>query len=554
MFLRYTIKNIKIVIFLFVCFLNFLLSLTYSYSNSININKTENYWINLNKQTLTKQIPFNITILKQKFYHNLVSTNIIWKYLFTEFKWNIDSFLNIELDKKNNIKKIRTKPIISLLNWFLYVESHINNFGGARTADWFFNLVPDNIFNYINNNVFNYNINLLEWIKKLELETYKESIQNRKTIFYCNIWKYVKNWSDIIYVFNWKDYSKKYENKYSWKRNRIWHKISMCKIINKFLLNDYYRRNLYYFLNAKTSYVGAVLPFQFMPNNLLYYLNLLNDKEINLSNIAFYYKMISVFLFWKDYISQIDQFNKHFKTGKDFYNCLKQVRYDKYCKYIRNQIYRYNHTNWYVQKVLSTAYNLKVIDDLGMFSTPVAKFYLTDYNNYYINFLPIKLFNWQTWIKNWLVQLGLETNNMIKINNKIYKPQKNDKFWIIFNSYNVDSFDCYYIPYSKLVYCENNQYSFTYSNLDKLNPNLKLVPIKFKDKFIREINSFSFYKKDKILSNQNIYKIKNLTPWIILWYVNINNNLNFWIINKYIHKKIYNNFVYDLLVNFRYYR
>jgi len=499
--------------------------------------------INDYNNTLTKNVSYNLTVIKRKFYHNNISIKNLLDEFFKSYKNTAGDYLS--LNRNSNTNYIKTKPIVSLLNWFLTIESWLDNFWWRIIANNFFNITSNSLYSFINKNIFNYNINLLSSIKNIEKREYVNILLKRKSIFYCNIWSAIKNWSNIVYLSNWKDISLSIEKKYNWKRNKIWSKIAVCKSINNYLLNDNYRRNLYYLLNAKTSYVWAILPFQMMPNNFAYYLDLYNKQnwgDINLGDITFYYKFMSLFLFWNNYTKAIEKYNNHFDTPKKLKNCIKSITYDPYCIYIKKQVFRYNHANWYVKRVMNKAYDYQLIDNIWIFISPIKNISFTLYNgerliNYLIKNVKAIISQNYKWLKHRGIDITV-VNNYIKDH---YFTDR-DNIWLVYNVLN--PMKCYFIPYNannrlsrdiwNVIFCNNKNYGILYWHIKDLSKNIKAIERNFMSKKL--ITKFVYqlvWKKTWLYPNWlkiKYYELKWIRPWERIAYM-----WDSWLNSKWLH-------------------
>lgn len=530
---------------------------TVSYWNTININNTN--------VVLTRNVSYNITVVKKKFYHNNIP---IWSIIQKYIKWYNDN-LNNYVIYNNKQWQLTTKPIISLLNWFLTIESWIDNFWWKIYANAFFKLTSNSIFDIIKKDIFNYNINILSYIKNKEKREYYYNSINRNTVFYCNIWNAISNWTDIIYIRRGKDISTQIMKRYNWKRNRIWQKISMCKIINQFLLNSNYRKNLYYFLNAKSSYVWAILPFQMMPNNLYHYLTLYKQNyNVDLSNIVFYYKFMSLFLFGKDYNKVIQQYNKHFNTPMKLNECIKSIRYDTFCIYIKKQIFRYNHANRYVKRVMKQSYYYQQIDDLWLFVSPIKNlliYHKEQKMSYLIHNIKTIITQWYKWLKHWGIDLTI-LNNYFKTKDVSSKKDIS----LIYNLLN--PMNCYFIPYNpklflskdiwNVIFCNNKKYWILYWHVKGLDIWIKKIEKKYM--WWSLINKFIFQlvwkKTNKKGLSFKYYLLKWIVPWkkiAYMWNTWLKSrwlHLHYSIVNFDTHKFIVSNNIYNLLTTIKYYK
>jgi len=512
--------------------------------------------INNSDNILTRNVSYNITIIKKNFYHNNIP---IWNIIQQYIKWFNKNIYNYILIKNHKWwQSLTTTPIISLLNWFLTIESWIDNFWWRIIANDYFKLTSPQIFKFINNNINNKRLNLLDGINLYEKQEYYYSSIHKNNISYCNLWNIIPNKSNLIYLRNWKDISLQIETKNNKKRNKIWQKIAMCKVINQFLLNFNYRKNLYYILNAKTSYVGAVLPFQMMPNNLYYYLTLYKQKHsVSLWDISFYYKFISLFLFWEDYNKNIVKYNKHFKTAQDLKDCIKSIRFDPYCIYIKKQIFRYNHANWYVKKVMNKAYNYQLVNDLWLFISPIKNLFIYKNNILYI-YKHIKS----------ILQLKYHRIN-ISIPKKNIGINDSSIVWLVYNILN--PMDCYYIPYDdkflkkdnwNIIFCKNKRYWILYWNITNV---WKWLSIKKENYFPKDMidNLKNFFQKKSYNKWLNLiyYKLWHIQPWKIIAYkkndwlsTSYKNKINYSLINLHTWKVIYSKMIFNVMTKIKYYK
>lgn len=568
------LKQIQKIFIIMLIFLFAFTNLTNAYFlNNFHLFDKKTY-TKLNKErqniTLVKDYDILFSIIKKHFYNNNISLknikNDISKYL-------TDDTLNLLFDK--NLKK--TKPAFQLISSLLLIESDLDGLHWKYTVQDIYKTLPE--IDYDNLKNVNYDILDNSFLNKFVWNYYNYKNDNYNH-FYCNIGNIIDNHSNIVYISKHRDISKYYENKHAWQRNKIWQKISVCKIINNYLTNKYYKKNIYMMLEGKTSYAGAILTFQFMPNNLVYMLEKTQATDVNLWNIWFYYKTVAKFLFGDNYKNVFKEINNTFYKPNEFKKCIYN-HYNPTCKKVRKEIFRYNHADWYVDRILKKANDIKEISDAWFIFFPI--------NNAWIKFkkenvlfkirnFPLIITQSFKWKKHWGIDVSyhayyindMDTNKKRIIN--VYK----DNIELVYN--NNQKMNCYYMKNNKngtltkriwnVIYCKNSNYGLIYWHVKWLADGVKVEKINNKllpDTFFKNYklaliwNKHINNKKGFYIKNLEIYEIKDVKPWKVLAYmgntwVTSGPHLHYWITNLQTWKFVYNNTFKRYFNSFYYYK
>jgi len=451
------------------------------------------FWFNLDK------------ILKYRNYYK-VSDDIIANLVNVYFYQNKENY--------NKLKKQLSKYTIkvkSLITAILLVETSLQPINLNKNVQNYYILVPEIFYQKITND--------LVFDKEKFKSFYQKFLQDKYNHFYCNIWNIIPNWSDIIFILKNKDISKNIEKQYLWKRNYIWQKISICKMINKNFKHNI--KNLYRILNSKVSSVGAILANQFMPNTL--YAVIKDKKNLEAYNIDFYFETILRYLSnWNVnyYIKELENIN--------FNECRFNMNKKSFCWQLKKDIFRYNHSNTYVKRILIIANFIDNLQKSGFFARPVMDLFLILNNTIY------KIKGYPYFITQWFKNLKHRWIDIAPL------PFDEIKKWFLNINFTFNKkYDCYFIPYNinsilsknigNTIFCLNDSYGILFWHLKNIWKWIKLEKIRMnKDLFFkyRFILTWKQTNIEKIkIDNLYIYKMNNINKNILIWYVG-NTGLN----------------------------
>ena len=425
----------------------------------------------------------------------------------------------INISNKNNL--ILTK------NWYNFTNVKIKNF---YNSIWIEKSLKDIIIekNKLIKKYWIWYFYLIMWF--LETETWISNRTNKNSYL---LWKYFN--LDLCSNWTYKKYETKYKKSSYFRRTKLWQNIAICNLIKKISKNNKnYNQIKNFFYNLKTSYAWAISVSQIMPVNFEL---LIKNSPVNFDtfkNFSFYFKLTSKFAFLENNFYKNNKFKEiNINLLKDcYYNTIKNYNDKLICNQIKNWIFKYNHSDVYVKTVLINSIKLYYLDKLWIYSN-----FMISKNSFVI------LSKFKNKLKKWLLVLN---NN------------KKDKTLIIYNwRYNAN---CYLILKNKNPNLNFNWYWNTIICIDKflnvyqyskINNFLtyKFITKNKKYYWINNINldykknkNIIYYILQKITWNwinwkiKNIIKLKDISPWQIIWII-WNSN---WQLNDRIYFNIYN--------------
>ncbi len=291
--------------------------------------------------------------------------------------------------------------------------------------------------------------------------------------------------------------------------------------------------------NWKTSYVGAIWLFQFLPLNITKKLWLDKDyKQWDIFTVSWYAKAIYRFL-------QYNNYNYSFDNPEELEVCenFNSRKYAK-CKDLRERIYWYNHSTNYINTVIKNAVELWKFDRAWIIASPVNNVIIYPKNSNVIikiNNIPTKITQAFHFSRNrWHPAFDIVPDLWIKTRQNKLDFINRNKVEIIWNS-NKEA-NCYFIP-EKLnknnwfikrtwntVVCitKDSKYVALFAHLKWFNKDI------LKKWFVynKNHNIIAWYmnwmlnypwiynfKKFKYYKFNWLVKVKNIKIWDVLWYM-----------------------------------
>ena len=461
-----------------------LLTFTFTSASAFNIEKAVK--IRSGNTTLSKPwYNFTDVLIKNNFYYNQTTLE----------------------DVENDLSKIKElvwrEDLYYLILWMLKTESNITPIWWIKAGDFY-----KSRWGF-----------LYKWF-------YIKCKNDKKLPIWA--WKVVNN--------QWFDVSNQIYRNYKWnRRGYLSQFIAFCEF--RAILT---KEEKEFYDNWKTSYIGAIWPFQFLPLNITKKLNLEQwYKKWDIFKVSWYAKAIYRFL-------QYHNYNYSFKNPEDLAKCDNYFsrKYPE-CKELRERIYWYNHSTKYINKIIKNAVKLWRMDRSWLFTSPVNNFWIypdTPEVVIKIKNAPTKVTQTYKFYKTrWHPAIDIApilpgVNNRIKFINK-------NNLEIIWNSNK--KANCYFINYwdnkeswfikrtwnTLLCVTQDWKYLSLYAHLKKFNINLfkthkteKLTKnrhiiawwlnwiLNYPWKF--NYSGFKNYNKLK-----TIVKVYNIRPWDLLWYM-----------------------------------